>query len=116
MASTPCTGYKLPHAACNDYTVAPAEDLAIMNAAISSASPQSTPPSATIPLAGVSPAMYEVFRLIERVGPTEASVLLTGESGSGKELAAKAIHDASPRRNGPFIAINCGAIPAGLIE
>ena len=60
--------------------------------------------------------MQEVFRLIERVGPTEASVLLTGESGSGKELAAKAIHDRSARRNGPFIAINCGAIPAGLIE
>jgi two-component system response regulator HydG len=60
--------------------------------------------------------MQEVFRLIERVGPTEASVLLTGESGSGKELAAQSIHECSPRRDGPFIAINCGAIPAGLIE
>jgi DNA-binding NtrC family response regulator len=60
--------------------------------------------------------MQEVFRLIERVGPTEASVLLTGESGSGKELAAQSIHDRSRRRGGPFIAINCGAIPAGLIE
>jgi DNA-binding NtrC family response regulator len=60
--------------------------------------------------------MQEVFRLIERVGPTEASVLLTGESGSGKELAAQSIHDRSSRRGGPFIAINCGAIPAGLIE
>jgi DNA-binding NtrC family response regulator len=60
--------------------------------------------------------MQEVFRLIERVGPTEASVLLTGESGSGKELAAAAIHERSSRRNRPFIAINCGAIPAGLIE
>jgi two-component system response regulator HydG len=57
-----------------------------------------------------------VFRLIERVGPTEASVLLTGESGSGKELAAQSIHDRSARRGGPFLAINCGAIPAGLIE
>ena len=65
---------------------------------------------------GVSAAMQEVFRLIERVGPTEASVLLTGESGSGKELAAQSIHDRSLRRGGPFIAINCGAIPAGLIE
>jgi DNA-binding NtrC family response regulator len=67
-------------------------------------------------LLGESAAMQEVFRLIERVGPTEASVLLTGESGSGKELAAHAIHQRSHRRSGPFIAINCGAIPAGLIE
>jgi DNA-binding NtrC family response regulator len=68
------------------------------------------------PLLGDSAAMQEVFRLIERVGPTEASVLLTGESGSGKELAAQSIHDRSARGGGPFIAINCGAIPAGLIE
>jgi transcriptional regulator with PAS, ATPase and Fis domain len=60
--------------------------------------------------------MQEVFRLIERVGPTEASVLLTGESGSGKELAARSIHECSQRRARPFLAINCGAIPAGLIE
>jgi DNA-binding NtrC family response regulator len=65
---------------------------------------------------GNSVAMQEVFRLIERVGPTEASVLLTGESGSGKELAAQMIHECSARRGKPFIAINCGAIPAGLIE
>jgi DNA-binding NtrC family response regulator len=68
------------------------------------------------PLLGDSEAMHEVFRLIDRVGPTEASVLLTGESGSGKELAAQSIHDRSARRGGAFIAINCGAIPAGLIE
>src|ERR1700729_2069827 len=67
-------------------------------------------------LLGNSVAMQEVFRLIERVGPTEASVLLTGESGSGKELAARSIHECSARRSKPFIAINCGAIPAGLIE
>jgi DNA-binding NtrC family response regulator len=77
---------------------------------------QSAPPTAIGSLLGSSPAMQEVFRLIERVGPTEASVLLTGESGSGKELAAKSIHECSARRAGPFIAINCGAIPAGLIE
>jgi DNA-binding NtrC family response regulator len=67
-------------------------------------------------LLGNSVAMQEVFRLIERVGPTEAAVLLTGESGSGKELAAQMIHECSARRGKPFIAINCGAIPAGLIE
>ncbi|HXA35932.1 MAG TPA: sigma-54 dependent transcriptional regulator [Steroidobacteraceae bacterium] len=67
-------------------------------------------------LLGESPVMQEVFRLIERVGPTEACVLLTGESGSGKELAARSIHECSARCDGPFIAINCGAIPATLIE
>jgi|HubBroStandDraft_5_1064220.scaffolds.fasta_scaffold00028_5 two-component system response regulator HydG len=78
--------------------------------------PVALPPSATESLLGNSAAMLEVFRLIERVGPTEASVLLTGESGSGKELAAQMIHECSARRGKPFIAINCGAIPAGLIE
>jgi len=73
-------------------------------------------PVATSGLLGESPAMQQVFRLIERVGRTEASVLLTGESGSGKELAARSIHDSSPRNDKPFVAINCGAIPAGLIE
>jgi DNA-binding NtrC family response regulator len=77
---------------------------------------RSVPLAAPSPLLGDSAAMQEVFRLIERVGPTEASVLLTGESGSGKELAAQSIHDRSARRGGPFVAINCGAIPAGLIE
>lgn len=72
--------------------------------------------SAVGSLLGASQAMQEVFRLIERVGPTDASVLLTGESGSGKELAAQSIHECSPRRGRPFVAINCGAIPAGLIE
>jgi DNA-binding NtrC family response regulator len=78
--------------------------------------PAPLPVSAIEALLGDSVAMQEVFRLIERVGPTEASVLLTGESGSGKELAAQMIHECSARRGKPFIAINCGAIPAGLIE
>src|ERR1700743_2667199 len=79
---------------------------------------RSAPPavSAMEAMLGNSAAMQEVFRLIERVGPTEAAVLLTGESGSGKELAAQMIHACSARRGKPFIAINCGAIPAGLIE
>jgi two-component system response regulator HydG len=77
--------------------------------------PITATPAAALLLGG-SPAIQEVIRLIERVGPTEASVLLTGESGSGKELAAQAIHESSARRGKPFIAINCGAIPPGLIE
>jgi DNA-binding NtrC family response regulator len=72
--------------------------------------------SFTATLLGTSPAMQEVHRLIERVGPTDASVLLTGESGSGKELAAQSIHECSLRRAGPFVAINCGAVPAAVIE
>jgi DNA-binding NtrC family response regulator len=87
-----------------------------MNIARSDFSELVVPFAAPSPLLGASEAMQEVFRLIERVGPTEASVLLTGESGSGKELAAQSIHDRSGRRGGPFLAINCGAIPAGLIE
>ncbi len=69
------------------------------------------------PLLGASAAMREVLHLIARVAPTKANVLLTGESGSGKELAARSIHDRSLRCGGPFVAINCGAIPAaGLID
>lgn len=67
-------------------------------------------------LIGESAAMIELQHLIERVAPTEAGVLITGESGSGKELVAQAIHARSARAAGPFVAINCGAIPAGLIE
>jgi DNA-binding NtrC family response regulator len=87
-----------------------------MSVASTSFSEPSFPSAPTASLLGTSAAMQEVFRLIERVGPTEASVLLTGESGSGKELAAKSIHERSLRSAGPFVAINCGAIPAGLIE
>jgi DNA-binding NtrC family response regulator len=87
-----------------------------MNSVSRGFSEQSAPVSATGVLLGASPVMQEVFRLIERVGPTEGSVLLTGESGSGKELAARSIHERSSRSDGPFIAINCGALPAGRIE
>lgn len=65
---------------------------------------------------GVSPQMQEVFTAIRRVAITDASVVISGESGTGKELVAGAIHHHSLRRTGPFIAINCGAIPEALLE
>ena len=65
---------------------------------------------------GSSPAVREVSALIRQVAAHDSSVLILGESGTGKELAARAIHDASPRRQRPFVAINCGAIPAELLE
>ncbi len=67
-------------------------------------------------LVGGSPAMQEVFGLIERVAPTNVSVLITGESGTGKELVARSLHELSPRRNKPFVAVNWAAIPESLIE
>jgi two-component system response regulator AtoC len=72
--------------------------------------------SKTPTLIGQSPVMKKLFSVIERVAPTEASVLITGATGTGKELAARAIHDLSPRRNGAFVDINCSAIPETLIE
>lgn len=67
-------------------------------------------------LVGPSKKMQEIFRLIELVAPSTASVLITGASGTGKELVARTIHELSPRRLKPFIAINCAAIPETLIE
>jgi DNA-binding NtrC family response regulator len=67
-------------------------------------------------LIGQSPVMRKLFSVIERVAPTDASVLITGATGTGKELAARAIHDQSPRRDNAFVDINCSAIPETLIE
>ncbi|WP_394820980.1 sigma 54-interacting transcriptional regulator [Pendulispora albinea] len=65
---------------------------------------------------GVSPAMRNVFALLERAAPSDAPVLIEGESGVGKEVLVRAVHSESRRREGPFVAIDCGAIPASLIE
>src|SRR5262245_12360724 len=62
-------------------------------------------------IVGRHPRLRAAVRLLERVAPTASTVLLTGESGTGKELFARAIHALSPRRAGPFVAINCAAIP-----
>ncbi len=65
---------------------------------------------------GSSPAMQAVYRMIDNAAPSKASVFITGESGTGKELCARALHQRSPRREGPFIALNCAALPKDLIE
>ena len=67
-------------------------------------------------LVGRSSAMRDVFNVVEKVAPTSTTVLVTGESGVGKELVARAVHEKSPRSAGPFVAVNCGAIPEGLLE
>ncbi len=63
-----------------------------------------------------SGAMLQLFRLIENLEHSEATVLITGESGTGKELVARAIHQHSPRRSGPFVAVNCAGLPGDLLE
>jgi DNA-binding NtrC family response regulator len=63
-----------------------------------------------------SSAMIRIFRLVENLEQSEATVLLTGESGTGKELVARALHLHSPRKSGPFVAVNCGALPGELLE
>ena len=70
----------------------------------------------SIGLVGNSPPMRRAMELVEKVAPSKASVVITGQSGTGKEMVARAIHQLSPRRDKPFIAINCSAIPSTLIE
>ncbi len=65
---------------------------------------------------GASPPMKRVYELIERISDLESSVLVTGESGTGKELVARSLHNRSPRNKGPFIAVNCAAMPETLLE
>jgi transcriptional regulator with GAF, ATPase, and Fis domain len=67
-------------------------------------------------IVGTSPPMQQVFRKVEKIAPTDISVLITGETGTGKELIAREVHARSPRAGKPFITINCGAIPENLLE
>ncbi len=97
------------HAANSDTVVVLPVGLAARAASVS-------PPGRFGRLYGSSSVMQEVYRMIERVAPTEATVFITGESGCGKELVASTLHERSPRVRRPFVAINCGAIPANLIE
>ena len=73
-------------------------------------------PDDALPLIGRSPAMQEIYRIIARLTTTDLTVMINGESGAGKELVARALHDYGRRRQGPFVAINMAAIPRELIE
>jgi DNA-binding NtrC family response regulator len=68
------------------------------------------------PLIGEAPAMRQVFAVLERTAGTDVTLLVHGETGTGKELVARAIHEASPRAAGPYVVVDCGAIPEALIE
>ena len=71
---------------------------------------------ATIDLIGTSPKFRALLAEVERIAPVDSAVLIQGETGTGKEVIAKAIHEASPRRHNRFVALNCAAIPSGLLE
>jgi DNA-binding NtrC family response regulator len=78
--------------------------------------PVEATPIGQLPLVGQSPAMLDVFKLVARVGPSTATVLIQGESGTGKEVVARTIHQHGPMATGPFVAVNCAAIPENLLE
>jgi len=65
---------------------------------------------------GKSPKMREIFKLIDKVAPSNSTILIQGESGTGKEVVARAIHDKSPRHNEPFVVVNCATLPEQLVE
>jgi two-component system nitrogen regulation response regulator GlnG len=93
-------------------------DRALKQPALQASQEQAPKPSPddALPLIGRSPAMQEIYRIIARLTTTDLTVMINGESGAGKELVARALHDYGRRRAGPFVAINMAAIPRELIE
>jgi DNA-binding NtrC family response regulator len=87
--------------------------LRVEDAGPSFAAPGDAPPIAA--LVGASEAIREITRLVHKLGPAASSVLIEGETGVGKEVVARAIHDAGPRRGGPFVVTDCGSMPPSLI-
>jgi transcriptional regulator with GAF, ATPase, and Fis domain len=90
--------------------------LLVVRAAEDAAESDTSMPTLFSGMVGRSTAMLRIFRLIHNLEESDATVLLTGESGTGKEVVARAIHIHSPRRQGPFVAVNCGALPGELLE
>ena len=93
--------------------------LATVNKALSQHAPEAVTPKTgdeEMPLIGRSPAMQEVYRIMARLMTTDLGVMITGASGTGKELVARALHDFGQRKEGPFVALNMATIPADMIE
>jgi two-component system response regulator PilR (NtrC family) len=95
---------------------APAASVAPSSRAAASSARSTAAPTALERIVGDSSVMHQVRALVQKVARSMAPVLVHGESGTGKELVARAIHDCSPRSAGPFVAVNCGAIPEALLE
>jgi len=104
-----------------DYLAKPFDVRELIERVRAAVQPEATPDDARVEapaslIVGVHPSMVAVYKAITRVAPLDVPVLIGGESGSGKELVAKAIHSFGKRADGPFVAINCGAIPDTLLE
>jgi DNA-binding NtrC family response regulator len=106
----------------NEVSVGPGATLRVGRSALRiepESEPLDLPPSQSRrfgELVGESLAMREVFAVLERVAASEVTVLVEGETGTGKELVARALHEASARRKGPFVAVDCGALPEALLD
>ncbi len=111
-------------AGAHEFLVKPVDRARLIEAVTHALKARSCVPAATLggqrdtlpPFIGASPSMQETYRLIRSVARSMATVFITGESGTGKELCAEAVHRLSTRREKPFIALNCGAIPGDLLE
>ncbi len=106
----------------NEVTVSPGATLVVGRTALRiepETQPLDIPPSQARrfgDLVGESLAMREVFGVLERIAGSDATVVIEGETGTGKEVVARSLHDASPRRRGPFVTVDCGALPENLLE
>jgi two-component system response regulator HydG len=106
------------HLGADDFLTKPAEPEVLLGrvAALLEQRPVTEARDSDHGIVGRSPAIGEVLDRVRRVGPTETTVLISGETGVGKELVARAIHFASPRRESPLVVVNCGALAEGLLE
>lgn len=101
----------------SDYLAAPCEDASLLAAVATLTREETTDPLAgSLLMIGESASMQTLFNSISKIAPTDSTVLIRGETGTGKELVARALHAASTRRQAPMIALNCATIPANLIE